>query len=190
MADAWRNRQVILSVNNQKVREVFLIILSPSAPWNPAMKNIFVFTIFLIYITCTCSPIKAGTAFYEYDDSGRLILCNSSQSLISYSYDEVGNIIAVSSYTTGGFVDTDHDNIDDSWELFYFTTLQVANRQTDHDKDGYTDLEEYTFWNAGTMDEDGHPFNPLFFNRGDKNPKHSILLLIVPVISAGNLSTH
>jgi alpha-tubulin suppressor-like RCC1 family protein/regulation of enolase protein 1 (concanavalin A-like superfamily) len=61
--------------------------------------------------------------------------------------------LAVSSHTTGlcatnfdnvatGSVDTDNDNLPDSWETQYFGNLN-QNGSGDYDQDGYTNLQEY-----------------------------------------------
>jgi parallel beta-helix repeat protein len=41
------------------------------------------------------------------------------------------------------FTDTDHDGIDDNWELLFFGNLQTANSKSDYDRDGYSDVQEY-----------------------------------------------
>jgi len=43
--------------------------------------------------------------------------------------------------------DTDGDGIPDAWEMQHFGNLTAANATTDHDHDGFTDLQEYI---AGT----------------------------------------
>ncbi|MBU0942939.1 MAG: hypothetical protein KKE53_00675, partial [Proteobacteria bacterium] len=68
-----------------------------------------------------------------------------------------------------------------------FPSLQIADDITDFDQDGYPDLEEYLLWKEGTLDDNGLAFTPLTYNRGEKNPaKNSILMMIVPVLSAGS----
>jgi len=41
------------------------------------------------------------------------------------------------------FADTDHDGIDDSWELLFFGNLTTADSHSDYDRDGYSDVQEY-----------------------------------------------
>ncbi|MFH2124175.1 MAG: RHS repeat domain-containing protein [Pseudomonadota bacterium] len=148
------------------------------------MKNIILITMFVCHVLVFYSSAGAGGAYYEYDANGRLVQCSyTNQAMERYSYDAVGNIISIVSYQVSGFVDSDVDGIDDTWELFYFKSLQTADDKTDYDKDGYTDLEEYLLWMEGTLDDNGLSFNPLIFNRGEKNPA-SILLLIVPILTA------
>ncbi|MBU1057522.1 MAG: RHS repeat protein [Proteobacteria bacterium] len=133
-------------------------------------------------------PAEAGEAYYEYDANGRLLQCNyASQAMVRYTYDAVGNATSIASYQVAGFIDSDDDGIDDNWELFYFPSLQIADDITDFDQDGYPDLEEYLLWKEGTLDDNGLAFTPLTYNRGEKNPaKNSILMMIVPVLSAGS----
>lgn len=150
------------------------------------MKKSFFSLLFLTISITACSFAEAGGAFYDYDANGRLIWCTyTNQSVIGYTYDQVGNITSVSSFTMGTFTDSDNDGMDDNWERFYFDNLTTADEKTDFDKDGYTDLEEYLLWKEGTMDAEGYPYNPLTYNKGEKNPTGiSLLLMIVPVISA------
>ncbi len=37
------------------------------------------------------------------------------------------------------FTDSDHDGIDDNWELLFFGNLQTADSSSDYDRDGYSD---------------------------------------------------
>ena len=131
-------------------------------------------------------PTEAGQAYYEYDANGRLLQCNyASEAMVRYTYDAVGNTTSIASFQIAAFVDSDSDGIDDNWELFYFPSLQIADGITDFDKDGYTDLDEYLLWKAGTLDDNNSAFTPLTYNLGPKNPgQNSILLLIIPVLSA------
>ncbi len=41
------------------------------------------------------------------------------------------------------FTDSDHDGIDDNWELLFFGNLQTADSSSDYDRDGYSDVQEY-----------------------------------------------
>ncbi len=152
----------------------------------PIMKNITLCSLFLLPFLSLCPAAEAGNAYYEYDANGRLLQCNySSQAMVRYTYDAVGNATSITSFQAAPFVDSDSDGIDDNWELFYFQSLQIANGTTDFDKDGYTDLDEYLLWKAGTLDDSGVAFTPLTYNLGPKNPsKNSILLMIIPVLSA------
>ena len=43
--------------------------------------------------------------------------------------------------------DSDSDGMADDWELAHFNSLTKANRSTDHDKDGFSDVAEFS---AGT----------------------------------------
>ena len=64
------------------------------------------------------------------------------------------------------FIDTDGDGIDDIWEGTKFGDLTTADETTDHDQDGYTDLQEYLYskdphnemWDS--HDPDGNAFDP------------------------------
>jgi len=152
------------------------------------MKIFTFFSLFLLHLLLFCPPAEAGEAYYEYDANGRLLQCSyASQAMVRYTYDAVGNATSIASFQVAGFVDSDDDGIDDNWELFYFPSLQIADDITDFDHDGYTDLEEYLLWKEGTLDNNGLAFTPLTFNRGEKNPaKNSILMMIVPVLSAGS----
>ncbi len=61
------------------------------------------------------------------------------------------------------FADTDSDGINDNWEKQYFSnSLTVANATSDYDKDGYSDLQEYT--NRGETDLNGVSYNPTVKN--------------------------
>jgi hypothetical protein len=52
--------------------------------------------------------------------------------------------------------DSDHDGINDTWEMAWFGSLTNANATTDHDSDGLTDLQEYLHdTNPLVSDSDG-----------------------------------
>ena len=62
--------------------------------------------------------------------------------------------------TSTAFVDTDHDGIDDNWEIANFGNLTTANATSDHDHDGYSDLQEYLNQKNGVKDPGGNSFDP------------------------------
>ena len=74
------------------------------------------------------------------------------------------------SLAISGFVDVDHDDINDGWERANVplgTTgdlLVVFSKNGDFDNDGYTDYQEYL--NRGILDPDGVPFSPTVMNVG------------------------
>jgi len=57
-------------------------------------------------------------------------------------------------------IDSDGDGIDDVWEEERFGSLTAADAKSDHDDDGYSDLQEYLSWSAGELDPAGSPYNP------------------------------
>lgn len=57
-------------------------------------------------------------------------------------------------------VDSDHDGIDDAWEMDHFGDLETADATTDFDHDGYTDLQEYLNHLAGAVDANNNEFDP------------------------------
>jgi len=81
--------------------------------------------------------------------------------------------------------DSDHDGIDDNWEISYFGNLSTAHATSDFDRDMYTDKQEYLNQMAGERDADAYPFNPLEANAphgpGYKQ-RSNILNMIVPVL--------
>jgi len=56
--------------------------------------------------------------------------------------------------------DTDGDGIADSWEMSYFGNLTTANKTSDYDKDGYTDLQEYLNSIANEQDPAQNDYDP------------------------------
>ncbi len=61
-------------------------------------------------------------------------------------------------------IDSDHDGIEDSWEMLWFGDLDTADSTSDFDGDGYTDLQEYLNQLAGAVDDKGNKFNPTVKN--------------------------
>ena len=61
-----------------------------------------------------------------------------------------------------GFVDydTDDDGLFDSWEMTHFGDLTTADGTTDHDRDGYSDLQEYLSGDKGETDPKGSQYDP------------------------------
>ena len=62
------------------------------------------------------------------------------------------------------FADSDHDGIDDSWELLFFGNLQTADSSSDYDQDGYSDLQEYLNNCNRYIDPEGASFDPTAAN--------------------------
>jgi len=54
-----------------------------------------------------------------------------------------------------GFVDSDHDGIDDAWEMLHFGNLTTANETSDWDDNGVRDIHEFR---AGTNPKDPSSF--------------------------------
>jgi hypothetical protein len=81
-----------------------------------------------------------------------------------------------STYTTGAitadcavtasFQETDNDNdgIGDAWEMRYFGDLTTAGTDTNFDKDGYSDKQEYLNWLTGQNDPQGAAYDPTVKN--------------------------
>ena len=84
--------------------------------------------------------------------------------------------------------DTDSDDISDFWEDYHFGDLTTATATSDWDKDRYSDKQEYLNERNGETDPLGNPYDPKTENApngtGYKKP-FNILLMIVPIISAG-----
>jgi hypothetical protein len=56
--------------------------------------------------------------------------------------------------------DTDADGISDAWEIKYFGNITTADETTDHDRDGYSDLQEYLNGEKGETDPKGGQYDP------------------------------
>ncbi len=54
---------------------------------------------------------------------------------------------------------------DDDWEMDYFGNLQTADKTTDWDDDGYSDLQEYL--NRDILDKNGNSYDPKVENAPD-----------------------
>ncbi len=59
------------------------------------------------------------------------------------TYPERTVSVVAGAITVSDIVDTDHDGIDDQWEIDHFGNLTTANATSDFDNDGYTDKVEY-----------------------------------------------
>lgn len=146
------------------------------------MKHIIQSQILFLSLFLFHANAEAVNSYYAFDAAGRILQCNyGTNGMIQYSYDEVGNITKINSFAATAFVDTDSDGMDDNWEIFYFGSILIADGNSNFDYDGYSDLEEYLFWLAETLDEKGSPFNPIIYNYTQAN----ILLMITPILSVG-----
>ena len=61
-------------------------------------------------------------------------------------------------------LDGDGDGIYDSWEIRFFGTTTTADGTTDADRDGYTDLQEFSNAQSGETDPDGVDYDPTRVN--------------------------
>ncbi len=68
-------------------------------------------------------------------------------------------VTLINETATAMFTDTDQDGIDDNWELLFFGNLTTANRTSDYDRDGYSDLQEYQNNLRRHVDPDGTAFD-------------------------------
>ena len=57
-------------------------------------------------------------------------------------------------------LDGDGDGIYDSWEIRFFGTTTTADGTTDADRDGYTDLQEFSNAQNGETDPQGAGYDP------------------------------
>ncbi len=86
----------------------------------------------------------ASLISYTYDAAGRLVAVEyGGGKAINYTYDPAGNLTGL---VQMAFLDSDHDGLDDNWERLYFGDLS-RNGSGDFDQDGQSDLSEYL---AGT----------------------------------------
>ncbi len=115
----------------------------------------------------------ADSSFFEWIGA-----CNGSDTCVV-------TMDTVKSVTADFITDTNHNGIEDAWELNYFGDLETATSSSDNDKDYYTDLQEYLNWRSGEQDPEGQPYNPVIKNApygtGYSKPS-SILLLTLPII--------
>ncbi len=96
-------------------------------------------------------------------------------------------IVTVSDRIHPEFIDTDHDGIDDEWELNFVASLTILGAARDFDNDGYTDLQEYLNWMDHNLDSGGNIFDPLNIQNepgdtGYVNPKNNFWILVLPAI--------
>jgi YD repeat-containing protein len=89
-----------------------------------------------------------GAASFSYDSAGRLKQARYPDKRISYFYDAGGNLLR---RTVETFVDSDLDQMEDTWETGRFGNLS-RDGNGDFDNDGASDLREFI---AGT-----DPVNP------------------------------
>ena len=61
-------------------------------------------------------------------------------------------------------LDGDGDGIYDSWEIRFFGTTTTTDGTTDADRDGYTDLQEFSNAQNGETDPDGVDYDPTRVN--------------------------
>jgi hypothetical protein len=91
----------------------------------------------------------------------------------------------------GAAVDSDGDGINDNWEMYYFGNLTTANRSSDFDRDGYSDLQEYLNNLNGETDPNGGVYNPKVKNASggtgyDPSSMTKILFMVIPAIFGGS----
>jgi YD repeat-containing protein len=107
------------------------------------------FGFFLVLILLHVRAVAAdGPASFSYDSAGRLKQARYPDKRISYSYDAGGNLLR---RTVESFVDSDQDQMEDTWETARFGNL-ARNGTGDFDSDGASDLREFL---AGT--DPGNP---------------------------------
>ncbi len=86
--------------------------------------------------------------------------------------------------------DSDHDGMNDAWEIDNFGDLS-HDGSADSDNDGYSDLWEYLNFSQGIMDPAGNPFDPnepnapggAGHNAGET--RKSIWIMMMPAILSG-----
>ncbi|MCI5212565.1 MAG: right-handed parallel beta-helix repeat-containing protein [Candidatus Electrothrix sp. ATG2] len=78
-------------------------------------------------------------------------------------------VTLINETATAMFTDTDQDGIDDNWELLFFGNLTTANRTSDYDQDGYSDLQEYQNNLRCHVDSKGNSFDLTEANEPDGN---------------------
>jgi hypothetical protein len=125
----------------------------------------------------------ATTSFTVTPDTGYSVdsISGCDGSLVGNNY--ITNTITANCTVTASFreTDSDGDGIDDAWEIFWFQNLVTANAQSDFDKDGYKDIQEYLNDLANETDPLGAIYDPLTENApggtGYRNPAS-----ILPVI--------
>lgn len=130
------------------------------------------------------------TIHYDYDATGRVTKAEyDGAGSINYRYDGAGNITEVTILINGSSViDSDHDGIDDAWELLHRGNLVALAAHTDYDRDGYSDLWEYLNWRDALTDSNGTSFNPVLTNTpGERGYSltNSFWNLVMPAILSG-----
>lgn len=112
----------------------------------PTWKIIgFILIAALFHIRADGADVAAS---FSYDSAGRLKQARYPDKRISYSYDAGGNLLR---RTVETFVDSDLDQMEDTWETGRFGNLS-RDGSGDFDNDGASDLREFI---AGT-----DPVNP------------------------------
>ena len=133
----------------------------------------------LLLALALCPLAFAAPVSYTYDDLNRLtqVNYNNGQQVITYTYDEAGNILSKTTAVADfqdRITDMDEDSLPDRWELNHFKNLAMADSTTDSDADGLLDAAEYqhdTDPNNADTDGDGD-------SDGDEVKYHSDPLLM------------
>ena len=107
----------------------------------------------------------AQTTEYTYDEANRLISANynNGETIITYSYDAAGNILAKTIDT-----DTDGDGVPDGQDAFPDDPAEWD----DTDSDGWTNLQEFQ---QGTDPQDAASFKALVASDQNGDGKSDIL---------------
>ena len=83
-------------------------------------------------------------------------------------------------------IDRDGDGIPDDWEMLHFGNTTTANKTSDYDKDGYTDLQEYLNQLNSVTDPAGKEYDPKTVNApegtGYIDSDESFWILMLPAI--------
>ena len=110
--------------------------------------------ILLLAIISLISATSLWAITYTYDDLNRLTSVQyAADKMISYSYDEVGNIVEMVIITPDApNLDSNSNGIPDVWELSSGLQLDFPPGH-DHDGDGLIDTDEYP---AGTDPSDSN----------------------------------
>lgn len=144
------------------------------------------------------SPIIANNTNAGYSTSGESIPIfvgafenqpDPTQAYPAYTPTIINGAILINTTV----VDSDSDGMDDSWEITNFGNLTTADKTSDYDGDGYTDLQEYLNSAAGENDPHGIPYNPREKNAPGGtgyipgNSNNSFWTIMLPsILKAGN----